>query len=97
LQVWDKWGLSGYMDDDRKLLYRLLAGEVDGVVAALPSPLLDWRRVLGLYLWFRVSAAAPLKDVLRVFESSHHRDVAPAPAPFYHEVEEGPQRRCGLR
>jgi hypothetical protein len=31
LQVWDKWGLSGYMDDDRKLLYRLLAGEVRAV------------------------------------------------------------------
>lgn len=28
LQVWDKWGMSGYMDDDRRLLYRLLAGEV---------------------------------------------------------------------
>ena len=67
--------------------------QVDAVVAALPTQLLDWRRALGLYLWFRVSAAAPLRDVLRTFESAHQRDVAPAPSPFYREAAAGPVRR----
>lgn len=71
--------------------------QVDAVVAALPTQLLDWRRALGLYLWFRVSAAAPLRDVLRTFESAHQRDIAPAPSPVYLETAAGPDRRFATR
>mmetsp|Transcript_49038 Transcript_49038/g.91316 ORF Transcript_49038/g.91316 Transcript_49038/m.91316 type:complete len:553 (+) Transcript_49038:3-1661(+) len=93
LQIWSKWAVDDYVLKDRMLLYQLLAGQVDEVVHELDPQLLDWRRAFGLYLWFRMPSSAPLADVLRVFESAHLREIAPAPTPYYEEARRGPDRR----
>ena len=64
--MWHEAGiLDRYVAPERRLVYSLLAGHVDEVVAAMDPALLDWRRALALYHWFQLSPQAALADVLR--------------------------------
>ena len=56
LGLWEQQGMLPFMDAERLLVYRLLAGEVDEVT---PQLHLDWQRALGLRLWSGPAVACP--------------------------------------
>ena len=45
---WDSQPFIQHINEDRLLIYQLLAGHVEDVIPRLH---LDWRRALGLYFW----------------------------------------------
>ena len=47
-QSWEDEAYSQHIDEDRLLIYQLLAGQVHAITPRLN---LDWRRALGLHFW----------------------------------------------
>lgn len=49
LRVWEESGCERHIGAALRRVYQLLAGQVDEVT---PSMQLDWRRALGVHLWY---------------------------------------------
>lgn len=49
-------------------VYSLLAGDVDGVAPALPG--LDWRRALGLQLWYGTAPGAGVAEAVETYSGA---------------------------
>ena len=47
-ETWEGETYAHHIDQDRLLIYRILAGQVQQVIPQLD---LDWRRALGLHFW----------------------------------------------
>eukprot|EP00850_Spirogloea_muscicola_P003561 SM000014S00349 [mRNA] locus=s14:832041:845743:- [translate_table: standard] len=89
LAVWDVEGLKPPLIDGSRLrLYRLLAGQVD--LATKDEEPLDWKRHLGLMLWYQLLPSTPLASVVTEYVASVRAGNAPPPLAMY--VEEGGAR-----
>jgi nuclear pore complex protein Nup98-Nup96 len=85
--AWEALHVDEHVDKDRLRVYKLLAGDVDGALeGALP---VDWKRYLGLLLWYGLPPQASIPEVLSAYKSAWTRKGAPVPAPIPLYVEEG--------
>lgn len=86
LAVWRDAGFEAHIDPTLRQVYQLLAGHAEQVV---PSMALDWRRALGVHLWYvcppNATAVASMDSYVAAVEAGE----APAPAPIYTEWRRG--------
>ncbi|XP_062210054.1 nuclear pore complex protein NUP96 [Phragmites australis] len=88
-QQLDLWKMNGldfdYIEEDRLKVYELLAGSVQA--ALLDSPI-DWKRYLGLIMWYQLSPDTPLDIIIRFYQQLLGEGKVPYPVPVY--IDEGP-------
>eukprot|EP00736_Rhodelphis_marinus_P001753 Rmarinus@m.4880 len=97
LEEWEASGVAGHMEERRLALYRLLSGD------PTCAPEMDWKRALGLRLWYTPRSdepntaddLSPLASTLAQYsedldlhqECGNGRNQAPLPVPPYLESE----------
>ncbi|PSC76893.1 nuclear pore complex NUP98A isoform B [Micractinium conductrix] len=86
LRVWEESGCERHISEALRRVYALLAGHVDEVT---PSLGLDWRRALGLHLWYGCQPTATVSDALDSYASAVEAGAAPPPLPLYAEQAAG--------
>lgn len=88
-QQLDMWKINGldfsYIEEDRLKIYELLAGNVQG--ALLDSPI-DWKRYLGLIMWYQLSPDTSLDILIHSYHQLLGEGKVPNPVPVY--IDEGP-------
>lgn len=88
-QQLDLWKMNGldfdYIEEDRLKLYELLAGNIQA--ALLDSPI-DWKRYLGLIMWYQLSPDTPLDAIIHSYNQLLGEGKVPYPVPVY--IDEGP-------
>ncbi|KAG2489541.1 hypothetical protein HYH03_011992 [Edaphochlamys debaryana] len=84
LGIWQRAGLAERIAPERMAAFGLLAGQVLETQRLLS---LDWRRLLGLNLWYGTpSTASPMAAVQRYLVDRHVEPaVVPHPAPYHVE------------
>lgn len=86
LDVWRVNGLDfKYIENDRLKLYELLAGNIQG---ALPDSKVDWKRYLGLVMWYQLPPDTSLPVIVHTYQQLLDEERAPPPVPVY--IDEGP-------
>ncbi|VDB88876.1 unnamed protein product [Peniophora sp. CBMAI 1063] len=96
LEVWRNDRVDAHIPEDIRRIYGLLAGEVDRLEGSdgtgvercaevLIARGLDWKRTLGLHLWYSKPLEAPIAEVFDAYDA--HREAHPertaAPRPWY--------------
>ncbi|KAK9110620.1 hypothetical protein Sjap_018680 [Stephania japonica] len=85
----DLWRMNGldfnFVEKDRIKLYELLSGNIQG---ALGSMKLDWKRFLGLLMWYQLPPDTSLPEMFHAYEQLLEEGKAPYPVPMY--IDEGP-------
>ncbi|XVF24688.1 hypothetical protein REPUB_Repub13aG0148800 [Reevesia pubescens] len=88
-QQLDIWRINGldfnFIEKDRIRLYELLAGNIHG---ALHGIKIDWKRFLGLLMWYHLPPHTTLPVVFRTYQHLLDDGKAPFPLPIY--IDEGP-------
>ncbi|XP_006894942.2 nuclear pore complex protein NUP96 [Amborella trichopoda] len=86
IDVWKMDGLDfNFIEKERLKLYELLSGNIHG---ALLDSELDWKRHLGLLMWYHLPPDTSLPVIVQTYQQLLHEGRAPYPIPFY--VDEGP-------
>lgn len=86
LDLWRKNGLDfSFIEEDRVRLLELLAGNIHG---ALHGVKIDWKRFLGLLMWYQLPPSVSLPIVFNTYQKLLNEGNAPCPVPVY--VDEGP-------
>ncbi|KAI3930681.1 hypothetical protein MKX01_037127 [Papaver californicum] len=84
----DLWRINGldfnFIEKNRLQLYDLLAGNIQG---ALENSKLDWKRFLGLLMWYQLPPDTSLPNIVDTYEQLLYEDRAPYPVPIY--IDEG--------
>ncbi|CAL9006063.1 unnamed protein product [Prunus brigantina] len=87
-QQLDRWRSNGldfnFIEKDRIRLYELLAGNIDG---AFHDVKVDWKRFLGLLMWYQLAPSTSLPTVFRTYQHLLDEGKAPHPVPIY--IDEG--------
>ena len=83
LRVWEESGCERHISAALRRVYQLLAGGVDEV---MPSMQLDWRRALGVHLWYGCQPAASVADAVAAYTAAVEAGAAPPPLPLYAEM-----------
>ncbi|KAJ2961964.1 hypothetical protein NQZ79_g2892 [Umbelopsis isabellina] len=97
LRLWKDYQYEGMISNDYRKVYELMSGNVgltqgmNGAVGdsdrVLVSEGLDWKRTLGLYIWYQSSPDASLEEGLHKYlEATIHRELAlrvAEPTPWY--------------
>ncbi|KAF5739041.1 hypothetical protein HS088_TW12G00239 [Tripterygium wilfordii] len=85
----DSWRMNGldfnFIERERVRVYELLAGNIHG---ALDDNKIDWKRFLGLLMWYHLSPHTSLPVVFETYQHLLEDGKAPFPVPIY--VDEGP-------
>ncbi|KAI3438757.1 hypothetical protein D9Q98_001175 [Chlorella vulgaris] len=82
LQTWQETGCDRHISTGLRHVYQLLAGQVEAVT---PSLNLDWRRALGLHLWYGCQPTASVAEALAAYTAAVEAGAAPPPLPLYAE------------
>ncbi|MQL78124.1 hypothetical protein Taro_010567 [Colocasia esculenta] len=86
LDIWRMNGLDfQFIENDRLKLFELLSGNIQG--ACLDSSI-DWKRYLGLVMWYQLPPDTPLPVIIHNYEQLVNEGRAPYPVPVY--IDEGP-------
>ncbi|KAE8662927.1 putative kinase [Hibiscus syriacus] len=86
LDIWKRNGLDfNFIEKERIRLYELLAGNIHG---ALHGINIDWKRFLGLLMWYHLPSDTALLFVFRTYQHLLDDGNAPFPVPIY--IDEGP-------
>ncbi|WFD35581.1 hypothetical protein MCUN1_002437 [Malassezia cuniculi] len=64
LAVWRDEGTDAYIDRRMRRVYSVLAGDVSDASG------LDWKRALGMHVWYGTEFEAPLRDAVDAFEAA---------------------------
>eukprot|EP00873_Tetraselmis_striata_P038858 jgi/Tetstr1/459122/TSEL_004570.t2 len=83
LDLWAEEGFLDFVPDGQARIYRLLAGEV---AEAVRGQAMDWRRSLGLYLWYAHPPTARLSEVLQAYWADVAAKRAAMPIPKFHSI-----------
>ncbi|OVA06615.1 Peptidase S59 [Macleaya cordata] len=87
-QQLDLWRINGldfnFIEKDRLRLYELLAGNIQG---ALNDSKLDWKRYLGLLMWYQLPPDTSLPTIVDTYDQLLDEGKAPYPVPVY--IDEG--------
>ncbi|KAL4425557.1 hypothetical protein ABPG75_009573 [Micractinium tetrahymenae] len=84
LRVWEESGCERHIGAALLRVYQLLAGQVDEVTPAMQ---LDWRRALGVHLWYGCQPTATVSDALASYTAAVEAGSAPPPLPLYLEQQ----------
>jgi nuclear pore complex protein Nup98-Nup96 len=88
-QQLDLWKMNGldfdYIEEERLKVYELLAGNIHS--ALLDSPI-DWKRYLGLIMWYQLSPDTSLDIIIHTYQQLLGEGKVPYPVPVY--IDEGP-------
>ena len=80
----DLWRINrldfSFIEKSRLRLYELIAGNVHG---ALFDVNLDWRRFLGLLMWYQLPPDSPLPIIFETYKHYLDKGRAPYPLPLY--------------
>ncbi|XP_057790498.1 nuclear pore complex protein NUP96 [Salvia miltiorrhiza] len=86
LVLWRKNGLDfSFIEEDRVRLLELLAGNIH---RALHGVKIDWKRFLGLLMWYKLPPDISLPVVFNTYQKLLNEGDAPYPVPVY--IDEGP-------
>ncbi|KAG5249766.1 PRECOCIOUS family protein [Salix suchowensis] len=86
LDLWRSNGLDfNFIEKERVRLYELLSGNIHG---ALHDLKIDWKRFLGLLMWYRMPPHTPLPIIFQTYHRLFVNGKAPYPLPIY--IDEGP-------
>ncbi|OIW16438.1 hypothetical protein TanjilG_19154 [Lupinus angustifolius] len=86
LDIWRNKGLDfSFIEKDRLRLYELLAGNIHD--ALLGYSKLDWRRFLGLLMWYKLPPDTSLPNAFRTYKHFLDEGRAPFPVPLF--IDEG--------
>lgn len=86
LDLWRKNGLDfSFIENDRVRLLELLAGNI---LEALRGLKIDWKRFLGLVMWYGLPADTSLPIIFNTYQKLLNEGNAPPPVPVY--IDEGP-------
>ncbi|KAM6586011.1 hypothetical protein CsatB_013013 [Cannabis sativa] len=84
----DLWKINGldfnFIEKDRIRLYELLSGDIHGSLYNID---IDWKRFLGLLMWYKLPPHASLPVVFHTYQHLLEDGKAPSPVPVY--VDEG--------
>ncbi|KAJ7951967.1 Nuclear pore complex protein NUP96 [Quillaja saponaria] len=85
----DLWKINGldfsFIEKDRIRLFELLAGNIHG---SLHDVKIDWKRFLGLLMWYQLPPDTPLTIVFQSYKHLLDQGRAPYPVPLF--IDEGP-------
>ncbi|XP_065869361.1 nuclear pore complex protein NUP96 [Euphorbia lathyris] len=85
----DLWRINGldfrFIEKERIRLYELLSGDIH---AALNGIKIDWKRFLGLLMWYRQAPHTSLSTTFQTYQHLLDDGKAPYPLPIY--IDEGP-------
>ncbi|KAK2378290.1 Nucleoporin autopeptidase [Trifolium repens] len=85
LDVWRNKGLDfNFIEEDRLRLYELLAGNIHD---ALHDIQIDWRRFLGLLMWYKLPPDTSLPAAFETYKHFLDEGTAPYPVPLF--IDEG--------
>lgn len=97
----DLWRINGmdfsFIEPERIRIYELLAGNIQG---ALEGVNIDWKRFLGLLMWYQLPPTTPLPVIFRTYQQFLSAGKAPYPVPIYIDewsVDEGVDRNTRQR
>ncbi|KAL9234180.1 hypothetical protein vseg_009079 [Gypsophila vaccaria] len=86
LEIWRVNGMDfQFIEKDRVRLYELLSGNIHDAFAGRS---VDWKRFLGLLMWYELPPDISLPNVFRTYQHLLTKDKAPYPVPTY--IDEGP-------
>lgn len=86
LEAWSTEGLDySFIEEDRLKLYKLLGGDIQGALTGME---VDWKRYLGLLMWYHLAPDTALPTVISIFQQLVDQGIAPPPVPIY--IDEGP-------
>jgi nuclear pore complex protein Nup98-Nup96 len=89
LRQLDLWRINkldfSFIEKDRLRLYELLSGNIHG---ALHDVNIDWKRFLGLLMWYQLPPDTSLPVVFHAYQHLLVDGKAPYPVPVY--IDEGP-------
>ena len=98
LELWRTNGLDfNFIEEDRIRIFELLAGNIHG---ALHGKTIDWKRFLGLLMWYQLPPDTSLPFVFHTYQQLLADERAPHPVPVYIDeglVEEAMSWRVGER
>ncbi|KAL2972664.1 hypothetical protein AAZX31_14G005900 [Glycine max] len=85
LDIWRNKGLDfSFIEKDRLRLYELLAGNIHD---ALHDVKIDWRRFLGLLMWYKLPPNTSLPIAFQTYKHFVDEGTAPYPVPLF--IDEG--------
>ncbi|KAI3806917.1 hypothetical protein L1987_22835 [Smallanthus sonchifolius] len=85
LGLWKNNSLDfSFIEKDRIRLFELLAGNIHG---ALGEMNIDWKRFLGLLMWYHLSPASDLTSIFQTYQRLLEDGRAPYPVPVYIDEE----------
>lgn len=84
----DLWKINGldfsFIEKERIRLYELLAGNIHDALYDLE---VDWKRFLGLLMWYKLPPDAPLPIIFRTYQHLLDNGRASCPVPVYIDEE----------
>lgn len=85
LNLWKNNGLDfNFIEKDRTRLFELLAGNIHGALGEMD---IDWKRFLGLLMWYQLPPASDLTSIFQTYHGLLASGRAPYPVPVY--IDEG--------
>lgn len=88
LVVWEDAGFDQFIQNSLLQVYHVLAGHVSLVVHSMRS-MLDWRRALGMHLWYGASPMQSVGHVVEEYAVAVKEAKVPVPVPPYYNVDNG--------
>eukprot|EP00257_Ricinus_communis_P009024 XP_002527319.2 nuclear pore complex protein NUP96 [Ricinus communis] len=86
LDLWRNNGLDfNFIEKERIRLYELVSGNIHN---ALDGVKIDWKRFLGLLMWYRLAPQTSLPIIFQTYQHLLNDGKAPYPLPIY--IDEGP-------
>lgn len=82
-KIWREEGYSNYIDGELSKIYDLLGGNVDNAMHIVSN---DWKRALGLHLWYATPKTASITAALESYLISVEEGKAPYPSPWHSSV-----------
>lgn len=68
LEAWDTEGLDyNFIEEDRLKLYKLLGGDIQGALKGMEA---DWKRYLGLLMWYHLAPDSALPTIISIFSTT---------------------------
>ena len=89
LRVWREEGFTEHMDEQLIEIYEVLAGNVDPAMYIVAE---DWRRSLGMHLWYTRSNTDPISEAVESYLQAVQAGNAPYPGPW-HPMKANPDAR----
>ncbi len=82
-RIWSEEGYAKHIDDEISQIYDLLGGNVDSSMHVVGN---DWKRALGLHLWYATPRTASIAAALESYLMAVDEGKAPLPSPWHSSI-----------